>query len=175
MTTPPLSTYTEAENHWTFHSLQSGYENRCNLSLYYEVHFDPMSDDYDPADPNDPDATALFRMWTKKPGVRRDDGAVPIYWFVDSTDSGPLEAAPYVVSEEVAPSGDFLAHYSTPLNAATRRPINWLRLPVIEKAWRPGQANKGGFITESTGWRPSPLQPSVPLAALIASAQAETA
>jgi len=40
-------------------------------------------------------------------------------------------------------------------------------LPVQDKLWRPGQAGKGGFIQEATGWKPAILQPFVYLQSLL--------
>ena len=45
--------------------------------------------------------------------------------------------------------------------------LNWLLLPVEDKLWNAKQANKGGFIQEATGWKPSILQPFVYLPALL--------
>ncbi len=56
---------------------------------------------------------------------------------------------------------DFLTHYRTPVNADTGEPINWLRLPVLDRGWNATTADKGGFIQEVTGWKPAPLQPTM--------------
>jgi hypothetical protein len=52
----------------------------------------------------------------------------------------------------------FLTHYKMPVNAETGEPINWLRLPVLDRGWSATACGKGGFIQEVTGWKPSPLQ-----------------
>lgn len=52
---------------------------------------------------------------------------------------------------------DFLTVYAWPESAAGER-VNFNRLPVRDKLWQ-GQADKGGFIQEATGWKPAPLAP----------------
>lgn len=101
-------------------------------------------------------------------------GDVTISWFVTTPRvRGILEAAPYEVQPPRNPAleeffGDvpyepqhFLAHYHPPVNAQTGEPLNWLRLPVLDRAWNETAGDKGGFIQELTGWKPSPLQPTV--------------
>ena len=39
-------------------------------------------------------------------------------------------------------------------------------LPVASKNWRSGNADKGGFIQQATGWQPTPLLPTVSLSML---------
>jgi hypothetical protein len=69
-----------------------------------------------------------------------------------------FEAAPFapnVLSE------DFLTHYTLPAHAKTGERLNWARLPVLDRGWNETTADKGGFIQEATGWKPSPLQPTM--------------
>ncbi|GGY10671.1 hypothetical protein GCM10010358_73970 [Streptomyces minutiscleroticus] len=56
---------------------------------------------------------------------------------------------------------NFLTHYRPSIDAATGEPINWLRLPVLDRGWNAATADKGGFIQEATGWKPAPLQPTM--------------
>ncbi|MYT39010.1 hypothetical protein GTY66_23655 [Streptomyces sp. SID8356] len=50
-------------------------------------------------------------------------------------------------------------HFTHPAHAETGELVNWLRLPVLDLGWGTERADKGGFIQEVTGWKPSPLQP----------------
>jgi len=54
-----------------------------------------------------------------------------------------------------------------PVNAKTGEPLNWFALPVVDKRWNTRRADKGGFIQEHTGWKPSVLQPYVYLPSLM--------
>ncbi|MFD8916081.1 hypothetical protein [Streptomyces sp. NPDC059575] len=56
---------------------------------------------------------------------------------------------------------DFLTHYAHPTRAGTGERLNWLRLPVLDLEWNAKTADTGGFIQEATGWKPSPLQPTM--------------
>ncbi|NER28870.1 MAG: hypothetical protein F6J89_14840 [Symploca sp. SIO1C4] len=61
---------------------------------------------------------------------------------------------------------DFLNYFTSPVHFKTGEPLNWLSLPVVDKLWNNQRADKGGFIQEATGWKPSILQPFVYLRAL---------
>jgi predicted GIY-YIG superfamily endonuclease len=163
---------------WTFRSLRSDYERSTPLWLNWEVHCDPMSDEYyideiEPEDlwyewvrryPRDPDAEQIF-----------GPGAVSIGWYVEGP--GTIESAPL---QDLRPLNlglrrhglgpdqrDFLSYFTEPYNTATGEPMRWAALPVIDKVWRERDlpsgphTSKGGFIQEATGWKPSPLQPFV--------------
>ncbi|MFD7964254.1 hypothetical protein ACFV5J_25980 [Streptomyces zaomyceticus] len=54
---------------------------------------------------------------------------------------------------------DFLTFYTWPVHAETRERINWVRVPVRDRLWHGSRADKGGFIQELTGWKPSPFEP----------------
>jgi len=144
----------------------------------WEVHCDPMSDDYyideiEPEDlwrewvrryPSDPEAEAVF-----------GPGAVSIGWYVEG--HGTFESAPFqdlrplnrgLGKHGIGPdTKNFLTYYTEPYDADTGEPIQWAALPVIDKVWREHalprgpHSTKGGFIQEATGWKPSPLQPFV--------------
>jgi hypothetical protein len=62
------------------------------------------------------------------------------------------------------PVADFLTRFTWPVNTATSEPLNWLKLPVIDKHWNAERTDKGGFIQEATGWKPAILQPPCVLA-----------
>lgn len=152
---------------WTFQSRRSGHERTVRLALQWEPDGSAMSDDYLP---EDEDAAQLWRMWVNKYGnqYHQDDPAVyapwhvPIYWAITSVGpgGGTFEHAPHqTLPSRYLLKEHFLTHYTHPRHEGTGELVNWLRLPVLDRGWNAEQADKGGFIQEATGWKPSPLQP----------------
>jgi hypothetical protein len=149
---------------WRFRS-KHGHENTVPLYLLWEVYCDPITDDYDP---DEITAGELWQKWVCKYAAGRPaepNGLPPahvnIYW---SVRGGPIfEAAPFQ-----GQSVDFLTYFTWPRDARTGVPLRWGALPAADKLWRPGRADKGGFIQELTGWKPSPLQASVDVRQLAA-------
>ncbi|MFF9287546.1 hypothetical protein [Streptomyces griseosporeus] len=148
---------------WTF-TARGGRTFTEELVLYAEPDGSSMSDDYLP---EEADAEQLWREWTDRYAVtyhreqpdRYQLGEVPIYWFVTTPSfTGRFEAAPF--APNVLPE-NFLSHYTLPMNAETGERINWVRLRVADRGWNKTTADKGGFIQEATGWKPSPLQPTM--------------
>lgn len=126
---------------------------RGPLSLVWEASCDPISDDYTPEDMS---AAELWREWRRRyPGEVKE-----VHWFVHG-DDGVFEAAP---GFELGLHG-FVDSYAWP-HYANGTPARWADLPVVDKLWRPGRADKGGFIQEHTGWKPSPLQRTMDAALL---------
>lgn len=165
-------------NMWTYRSLASGYETTTPLTLYWEAHCDPISDDWEP---EDIDAHALLRMWVQRYYPDRfgesmyGPGMVHIYWGVRGKDGhGVFEKAPFAADAlDAREDENFLTELSWPVHADTGERVNWAALPVVDKLWRPGRrgrADKGGFIQEATGWKPSPLQPAFHLPGILAAA-----
>ena len=184
---PVVDVQADTSETWAFSS-RNGFERTIPLWLYWEVHCDPVSDDFYR---DEIDARDLWREWLRWYPV--DEGAESVYgpgafritWYVEGP--GVFEMAPFQdlrVFEKymrdhptVWPDDfsrrescrDFLWAYTYPRNCRTGAPVQWSRLPVIDKIWRdpsdPGGptpvASKGGFIQEATGWKPSPLQPYV--------------
>lgn len=141
-----------------FHSLVTGHLVESSLSAYWEVEVDSISDEFTPAKIT---ATDLLSAWVEE--VKSlPDAIVPIRWFVTS-DQG-LEAMPFQFCDST--SENFLTHHSWPEDAVSGEPLNWLLLPVVDKHWNSTASDKGGFIQEATGWKPSILQPSVYLPSL---------
>jgi len=148
---------------WQWRALRSDVEKSCELRLYWEANGDPISDDFTP---EEEDAPALWSRWVRslhKPDGFHPDlgpGWVPISWYVIGDDA--FESAPFAVYPSSWPSAheDFLSFFSRPSHTTTGEPVNWARLPVEDKLWRPGRADKGGFIQEVLGWKPSALQPA---------------
>jgi hypothetical protein len=149
---------------WTFTTRRGTYTRTEELVLYPEPDGSSMSDDFTP---DEADADELWRMWVDRYAVtyhqKHPDqyrlGEVPIYWTVTLPSfTGVFEAAPFAPNPLAE---DFLTHYTLPMNTETRERINWVRLPVMDRGWNATTADKGGFIQEATGWKPSPLQPTM--------------
>jgi hypothetical protein len=147
---------------WVFRHKVSNYEHRTVLMAYWEADHDPISDDYTT---DEVTAVELFEKWRRKVAERHPDGLVPIHWFAEG--DGILEFMPFqhvhVRGYEIP---GFLDEFTWPTEAETGQRLRWAELPVIDKRWRRGDAAKGGFIQEATGWKPSILQPYLYMPAL---------
>lgn len=139
-----------AHTQWTFRSRQySGVERTTPLHLSWEVSGDPITDDYTS------DEISAQELWDKWFPEYAKDGTAKIYWSVGG--DGTFEAAPFSVHGR--PYEHFLSIYTWPVHTDTEEPLNWARLPVRDKVWNRKRADKGGFIQELTGWKPSPFEP----------------
>jgi hypothetical protein len=151
---------------WKFRGLNSGQEWEGVLIAYWEVSLDPISDEYTP---QELDARKLFYKWENQVRKRYVNGLIPIYWFVDCVgkEHATFEGMPFQF-EHIASSflENFLSFFMWPVNSETSKRLNWLTLPVADKLWNSSRADKGGFIQQATGWKPSILQPYVYLSAL---------
>lgn len=134
------------------------------LQAYWEVSLDPMSDDYTPEEIG---ATELLKKWADRVTEKYLDHQIPIWWFVECELAGKFESMPFQYLHGLEVPENFLTFYDWPIEVASGEPVNWLRLPVVDKLWKAEKSNKGGFIQEATGWKPSPLQPSVYLPSLL--------
>lgn len=149
---------------WKFRS-RSGHEALADLVAYWEVHGDPISDEYTPTDTS---AADLLTLWVSRYGSKAERGLVPIYWFVSCSAPGIFESMPFQHGHDPEfTHEDFLTHYEWPVDPNTGAQLNWLSLPVVDKLWNTTRADKGGFIQEATGWKPGILQPFVPLESLL--------
>lgn len=137
---------------WTFLSRRSGFEKEIELTLYWEVHGDPISDDYLPEEVS---AAELWSMWRR----RYPDEKLRISWFVEG--DGTFEAAPH----SGLGSSDFLSYFTWPVDG-DGNPLRWTDLPVVDKLWNAKRASKGGFIQQYSGWKPSPFQQEMDVAML---------
>ncbi len=150
---------------WSYKSRLSGFEFKTELCAWWEVNLSSMSGEYSP---DEISAEELFGLWEEQ--VRESgakNGQVSIHWYVVSLGNGPLLSfMPFQYGEFFLNGKTFLDHHTWPLNVETAEPLNWLALPVHDLRWNEKHADKGGFIQEVTGWKPSILQPSVPLACL---------
>lgn len=161
---------------WTYSSKQSGYTHTDELALVAEPAGADLTDDYTP---DEVGAHDLWRRWVDQhadmlhkewPDQYRP-GEVHITWGVTSPDrNGVAEYAPHarrlpmpslIEGEPPYRPEDFLTHFTHPVHAVTGERLNWLRLPVLDSGWNATRADQGGFIQELTGWKPSPLQPTM--------------
>jgi hypothetical protein len=157
---PPYSN----QDKWRWTVLETGNQTVESLELAWELPNDWITDDYtvDDATPAE-----LWDMWVGS--IRQKnlsdsalgDDYLAIRWHVRGDSS--FERAPFQRWLPEENPKDFLTYYSWPENAASNEELNFLRLPVRDKLWRPGRGDKGGFIQELTGWKPSPLQSHVRL------------
>lgn len=147
---------------WTYRSLESDFTRTEALELSWEVNGDPISDAYVPSEIS---AHELFDMWVRKYGSD-NGGLASIYWTVSPVmETAPLQVEPFH-------DMNFSTYWTDPVDARTGEPINWMTLPVVDKRWNSQRGDKGGFIQEATGWKPSPLQPFVTVQSLAAAATA---
>lgn len=159
---------------WTFSSRGNRYTQTEELVLLGEPNGVGIADD---CSPDETSAADLWRLWAdhcansdhrKWPALFRP-GEVQICWTVTRPGGSVIcEWAPHTLPTPPDPDlvklfGDvppehFLTHYTHPVNAETGERLNWLRLPVLDLGWNDTARNKGGFIQEVTGWKPSALQ-----------------
>jgi hypothetical protein len=139
------------------------------LALHWESNGSTITDDYLPEEVS---ASELWRRWVDEyadrahrdwPGLYRP-GEVTILWSVTTPNvTGVFELAPHTADRRGTDSPlhrleHFLTHYTDPVHAETGEPVNWARLPVLDRGWSTVRVDKGGFVQEATGWKPSPLQ-----------------
>lgn len=153
-------------NRWTFEDLQSAWRTSTELVLRWELNGDTISEDYELDQIESDDLMDIWLDWVWQHNAFSEDlGAphVPIQWFVVGGDAGVLEYAPPLIPSDGV---NFRSRFTEPVDTETGEEINWLRLPVIDKLWRPGRDEVGGFVQEATGWKPSALQPALDLRVL---------
>jgi hypothetical protein len=142
---------------------RSGHERRGELHLSYEVDNDPISEDFNARwdSPHD-----VFDAWRERYLKARERSplpymarCVPITWFISGC--ATFESAHpgnYALYGEETHSwwGDF---YTRPYDIQGQSFIGDVKdIPVLHKQWTAKRQDKGGFITEATGWKPFPLQ-----------------
>jgi hypothetical protein len=149
---------------WKVNSKTTNYQWEGVLVAYWEVSLDTISDDYTP---QEIDAQTLFKKWVKLVHLKYPNGLIPIHWFVEQPGRTQTEFMPFEFKHyPTLMNENFLTFYNWPVNSLTGERLNWLELPVIDKFWNSTYAEKGGFIQEATGWKPSILQPYVYLPTL---------
>lgn len=164
--------YTTVENSWTWTSRRNpAFTQIGPLYLRWEVWGDPITDDYRPEEIG---ADELLRMWLKHLPDQGTEatfgaGAVGLNWTVTGEGtSGVFEAAPFQM--RLRTHQDFLTYFSWPVSTVTGERVNFNRLPVLDKLWRDGRGDKGGFIQSATGWKPAALQPVMWIGSVMAAA-----
>ncbi|MEU5660111.1 hypothetical protein ABZ802_31510 [Streptomyces sp. NPDC047737] len=159
--TGPLLPYPPGTQ-WRFTSRNRRVTQTHELALRYGL---TGADDTDDYLADEISASTLWKRWADQyadadhrhhPGRYRR-GEVHIDWTVVSP-QGTFEASPHVYGHA---GEDFLTHYTHPTNPETGERLNWVRLPVIDLGWHASASDRGGFIQQATGWRPSPLQPTM--------------
>lgn len=115
---------------WSFSNLSSKRKLEIELVAYWELDFDPISDGYTP---HETSAAELFRSWGGQVQQMYPNNLVPVWWYVMSRDAKVFELMPFQVEYSQYP-GDFLRFFTWPVNDAGRK-LDWLALPVIDKAW----------------------------------------
>ena len=151
---------------WRVRSRQGSFQWEGELVAYWEANYDPISDDYTPEDIS---ASDLLRMWAKRVREYHPDGMISISWSVQCHKAKQYEYMPfqYIPGPNTGTHADFLTYYHWPVHSKTGARLNWHTLPVVDKLRNKRQCDKGGFIQEATGWKPSILQPFVSLPALL--------
>lgn len=131
---------------WHFKARSNGFERSTELRLGWEVHGDPITDDFTPEEAS---AAELWTRWRNQYGGDR----LRIYWTVRGDN-----VAEHIPFDGQGVGGeDFLTFFTWPVDADDQ-PLRWTDLPVEDKLWNSSRADKGGFIQEHTGWKPSPFQ-----------------
>lgn len=143
---------------WTWKNKRSGHARTERIELLWELNGSTISDDYWAHEITAYDLWREWRGWLDDRGGYDDTMGKPwvhIYWYVEpASEMAPFEHNPLL-------GEDFLTFFTWPLNAETGERLNWNRVPVADVRWTPDQSDKGGFVQEATGWKPSPLQPHV--------------
>ncbi|WP_204104698.1 MULTISPECIES: hypothetical protein [Spirulina sp. CCY15215] len=142
---------------------QNNQDRTADLSAHWEVAEDVITDNYTP---DEISAKDLLTIWSQQVEQTYPNGLISISWYV--VGSGfKTEFFPFAFDpQNDERRKDFLHHYTWPIDARTRKEINWLELPVRDKLWNTEKSDKGGFIQEATSWKPSILQPYVYLPSL---------
>jgi hypothetical protein len=148
----------KSSNLWRWRNRKNCNEQEGPLRVIYEVNLSTVSDDYLPEETS---AEELLQIWIKYALKKYPEGYVSISWFVESKHAGMFEGMPFQHDRD---RHNFLTHFTWPVHAETGDEIDWLSLPVDDLHWLEGRGDKGGFIQEATGWKPSMLQPGVHLA-----------
>ncbi|MFD5588823.1 hypothetical protein ACFWII_34085 [Streptomyces sp. NPDC127063] len=126
---------------WYFRG-QGGHEKTEELALWWDPAGSIVSDDYLPEDTS---AAELWGIWAKdcnryheRYPQRYRPGEIPIVWTVTPvSEMAPHTFDPRDLVESPfgsMPREDFLTFYTHPVHVDTGERLNWLRLPVVNKA-----------------------------------------
>lgn len=123
------------------------------MELWWWLDADSITDDYS----NDEiTSDELFAMWLRRPSIK-DAENLNVNWWVHPV----TEEIPFIGEDE-----DFLSFYTWPVHSETGERLKWTQLPVQDKSWT-RNGDKGGFIQDYTGWKPSPFQRTLHLPTLL--------
>jgi len=151
------------DDDWRYINFESRYEHVSPLVLHWELDGDPLTDDWSL---DEISAAELWARWRR--AYPKDEavfelfgaGAARIYWYVAGAST--FDGAPFQDHRRQRYAGsNFLDHFTWPVSSKDGTRVRWSALPVADKLWRPGRVDKGGFIQELTGWKPSPMQPFI--------------
>ncbi|MDT0377215.1 hypothetical protein RM572_00295 [Streptomyces sp. DSM 42041] len=127
------------------------------LALYWEVSGSTITDDFTR------DEITPAELWDRWYKDSVQDGEAGVLWSITTPEVlGVFEAAPFQYRSRFPLRENFLSFYEWPEHADTGERLNFMRLPVLDFGWSRDRADKGGFIQELTGWKPSPLQHTFP-------------
>lgn len=158
---------------WSITSKKLSFERRGPFFLGYEMAGTRLTDNYSI------DEVTSIELWSafiERPQWSQVLGApyVDLRWGVEMLpEEGFAETAPF--QPNLPDSRSLFDYFHQPFLTADvgddrkNDPINWLRVPVIDKAWEsyegpvdlPPKDYNGGFVQELSGWKPHPLQPAV--------------
>lgn len=151
----------DGSGRWTFRSRRGGHEHRSNLVLYPELDCSAMVDDVWELDGHG-QLEEYVQYLERRHREWLDTDAVPIIWSVhDGWAKGIFEAAPFTTYGDSVGWGNFLAHYTWPVDAVNGEPLDWYQLPVVN--------DRFPEFAKALAWTPSPLQPTCPLASILRS------
>lgn len=151
----------DGSGRWTFRARRGGHEIRTDLVLYPELDCSAMVDDVYELD-GQGQFEAYVQYLERSHREWLDADAVPIIWSVhDCAFSGVYEAAPFTAWGDSVGWGNFLTHYTWPVDAITGEPLDWYALPVVN--------DRFPEFAKALAWTPSPLQPTCPLASIVRS------
>jgi hypothetical protein len=154
-----------ADQKWRVRVRGVDYEWVGRLEAVWEVSLDPISDNYTP---DEIGAEELLSIWGRQVQSEYPNGLAPIYWYAACRSEGKFAAMPFQFNHfSDEPEENFLTIFTWPIGAVTGERLNWFDIPVVDKLWNNQYAEKGGFIQEATGWKPSILQPYVYLPSLL--------
>lgn len=157
---------------YRFTFLKTEIESVGTLKVYWELDDSSISDDYTP---DEISPKKLFNKWVSLVREKYPNDLIHIMWFVEvkgNRGSG-FEFMPfqYIPPNLKHKPTNYLDHWSHPIDCETDKPLNWLSLPVPDRLWNSKSYDKGGFIQQATGWKPSILQPYVYLPSLTSNFQ----
>jgi hypothetical protein len=153
---------------WKFYNLKTGENLEGSIEIDWELDLSStMSENYTL---DNISAHDLFREWSDEVEKKYPNGLIPISWFVqvNGPDLDICEQMPFQFEDTPDEKrGNFLAFYTQPINSVTKTSLKWWAMPVKDKYWSSNQHDKGGFVQQATGWKPSVLDPYIDLHVLI--------